>query len=254
MAKYNEIMGRVHVTPQMRERVLQNVEAARAAGAEEMGAGKQTEGEDRRITDISEFQRKKAAEQPDAAGRSAKKISRAVRRWFPLAAAACLVLIVGIGVGRIYQKNTSVGSDGNDMVTGGGFEDCASLEQLEEKVGFDVPDLSIDMPFEVRQTVYADVFGAARVSWEGDGEQFIELNKALDEGVDISGDSNEYAETEIYKAGGVIDVTTKGDHGTVSLATWTCDGYAYALSFGPAVEKGTAFELALKACGRWQEG
>lgn len=215
MTKYNNVMQRVTVTPEMRERVLANVEAAR----------------------IAKINQK-------------KKVSRALIRWFPLAAAACLVLIVGIGVGNTYNNNGTVGNGGNDAVTSEGLEDCASLEQLEEKVGFDVADLSADIPFEVKQTVYTNVFGAARVSWNGDGDQYIELDKAVDEGVDISGDNNDYEEVETYMAGGVINVTTKGNNGTVSLATWTYDGYAYALSFGPAVDKDTAYELTLKACGK----
>lgn len=241
MAKYNEIMSRVRVTPGMRERVLSGVEVARAAGAEDLTR----DTEQNNVTDISIYEKKRTEKaQKKVAGRES---SNAFRRWFPLAAAACLVLIVGIGVGNVYNNN---GGTPNDAVTSSGFEDCASLEQLEDQVGFDVEDLSSDMPFEVRQTVYTNVFGAARVSWEGDGEQFVELNKAVDEGSDISGDNNEYAEEETFQAGGVIDVTTKGDHGTVSLATWTCDGYAYALSFGPAVDKDTAYKLALKACGK----
>lgn len=254
MTKYNNVMRHVTVTPEMRERVLHNVEAARATGGKEPAAdGKKTD--NRRVTDISEYQRKKA-QQKASDGRNentGKKVSRAVIRWFPLAAAACLVLIVGIGVGNSYNNNGTVGSNGGDMVTSQGFEDCASLEQLEEKVGFDVPDLSGDMPFDVKQTVYSNVFGAARVSWNGDGDRYIELNKAVDEGYDISGDNNEYEETETYRAGGVIDVTTKGNSGFVSLATWSYDGYAYALSFGQPVDKNTAYELALKACGKFHE-
>ena len=218
MAKYNEVMSRVAVTPEMRERVLSNVENARAAKIN-----------------------------------SKKKISRTIIRWFPLAAAACLVLIVGIGVGNVYKDNNESVGTSNDAATSQGLEDCASLDQLCEKVGFDVPDLSADIPFEVKQTVYSNVFGAARDSWNGDGDRYIELNKAVDEGYDISGDNNEYEETETYRAGGVIDVTTKGNSGFVSLATWSYDGYAYALSFGQPVDKNTAYELALKACGKFHE-
>lgn len=46
---------------------------------------------------------------------------------------------------------------------------------------------------------------------------------------DISGDYNEYAETETVSVGG-IDVLLKGDAGLVKLAVWTNDGYAYSVS------------------------
>lgn len=220
MAKYNEVMSRVAVTPEMRERVLSNVENARAAKIN-----------------------------------NKKKISRTIIRWFPLAAAACLVLIVGIGVGNSYNNNGTVGSNGGDMVTSQGLEDCASLDQLSEKVGFDVPDLSADIPFEVKQTVYTDVFGVARVSYNGADDTYIELDKGLDEGYDVSGDNNDYENTFEVSASGYSDVkiTMKGNGDSVSLATWTYDGYAYALSFGQPVDKNTAYELALKACGKFHE-
>lgn len=46
---------------------------------------------------------------------------------------------------------------------------------------------------------------------------------------DISGDYNEYAETETVSVGG-IDVLLKGDAGLVKLAVWTNDGYTYSVS------------------------
>ena len=46
---------------------------------------------------------------------------------------------------------------------------------------------------------------------------------------DVSGDYNEYAETETVDAGGV-SVTMKGENGLVKLAVWTNGDYSYALS------------------------
>ena len=46
---------------------------------------------------------------------------------------------------------------------------------------------------------------------------------------DVSGDYNEYAETETVDAGGV-SVTMKGKNGLVKLAIWTNGNYSYALS------------------------
>ena len=216
MAKYNEVMSRVAVTPEMRERVLSNVENARAAKIN-----------------------------------SKKKISRTIIRWFPLAAAACLVLIVGIGVGNVYKDNNESVGTSNDDATSQGLEDCASLDQLCEKVGFDVPDLSADIPFEVKQTVYTDVFGVARVSYNGADDTYIELDKGLDEGYDVSGDNNDYENTFKVSVSGYSDVkiTMKGNGDSVSLATWTCDGYAYALCFSPGVDRDTATDLVIKAGG-----
>ena len=46
---------------------------------------------------------------------------------------------------------------------------------------------------------------------------------------DVSGDYNEYAETETVDAGGV-SVTMKGENGLVKLAIWTNGDYSYVLS------------------------
>lgn len=46
---------------------------------------------------------------------------------------------------------------------------------------------------------------------------------------DVSGDYNEYAETETVDVGGV-SVTMKGENGLVKLAVWTNGDYSYVLS------------------------
>ena len=51
---------------------------------------------------------------------------------------------------------------------------------------------------------------------------------------DVSGDYNEYAETETVDAGGV-SVTMKGENGLVKLAVWTNGDYSYALSVENAI-------------------
>jgi hypothetical protein len=45
---------------------------------------------------------------------------------------------------------------------------------------------------------------------------------------DISGDSTNYSEINTVAAGG-LQVTMKGENGTVSVATWTDGGYTYAV-------------------------
>ena len=51
---------------------------------------------------------------------------------------------------------------------------------------------------------------------------------------DVSGDYNEYAETETVDAGGV-SVTMKGENGLVKLAVWANGDYSYALSVENAI-------------------
>ena len=53
---------------------------------------------------------------------------------------------------------------------------------------------------------------------------------------DVSGDYNEYAETETVDVGGVR-VTMKGENGLVKLAVWTSGDYSYALSVENAISQ-----------------
>ena len=53
---------------------------------------------------------------------------------------------------------------------------------------------------------------------------------------DVSGDYNEYAETETVDAGGVR-VTMKGADGLVKLAVWTNGDYSYVLSVENAISQ-----------------
>ena len=51
---------------------------------------------------------------------------------------------------------------------------------------------------------------------------------------DISGDFNEYAQTDKVVIGGA-EVTMRGSNDMVCLATWTVDGYTYAVSVANGV-------------------
>lgn len=60
---------------------------------------------------------------------------------------------------------------------------------------------------------------------------------------DVSGDYNEYAETESVDVDGV-SVTMKGEGGLVSLAVWTTGDYSYALSVEAAISQS---DMAVRA-------
>lgn len=196
MAKYNEIMSRVSVTPEMRERVL--------AGVAEHRQLKQ------KIT----------------AG-NVKNIRKWVR-WVPAVAAACFLLVIGL---QIYHINQT--TDEPIDVTSEGVTEYASLAELEEAVGFDMPELEA-LPFEKAETMYTNAFGIARIDYYGSSEEIITISKGKDDGTDISGDYNEYSSVSEETIGGVT-VTLKGNDGEFNLAAWTDDGYAYAVSSYPGM-------------------
>lgn len=204
MAKYNEIMSRVSVTPEMRERVLSNV------------------AEHRQL------------KQKSSAG-NVKNI-RGWMRWFPAVAAACFLLVVGLQIYHINQP-----TDEPIDVASEGITEYASLAELEEAVGFDMPELEA-LPFETAETMYTNAFGIARIDYYGSSEECITISKGKDDGTDVSGDYNEYSSVSEETIGGVT-VTLKGNDGEFNLATWTDDGYAYAVSSYPGMSSDKMTDL-----------
>ena len=197
MTKYNEIMSRVSVTPEMRERVLSYVAEHQTTDAQ--------------------------------AGHDRKPNIKKMAGWVPAVAAACLLAVVGLSVFHLRQA----GNEPADVATYG-IEEYDTLAALNAAMGFDVPEVS-PLPFAPAKTVYENVFGVARIEYYGAGNENITLSMTKDNGEDISGDYNEYAFVREETINGVT-VVLKGNEGSVSLAVWTMDGYAYAISANPGVD------------------
>ena len=215
MTRYNEVMEHVRVTPDMRERVLRSVATQREVGA---SAGN-------------------SVQTAASASRAASK--RQVPRWVPLAAAACLVLAIGVPAYHAMYSAQPTGPVTSDdsYASQQGVEDCTSLAELEQAVGFPVPDVVSALPFEAASTTYTNVFGIARVGYTGADGQTVTLSKGVDDGTDVSGNSNEYASTLVETISGV-EITRKGStvqdgDNAYALATWTQDGYGYAVDANP---------------------
>lgn len=203
MAKYNEIMSRVSVTPEMRERVLSNV------------------AEHRKL------------KQKSSAGNV--KNNRRWMRWFPAVAAACFLLVVGLQIYHINQPTDEPIDEASEGIT-----EYASLTELEEAVGFDMPELEA-LPFETAETLYTNAFGIARIDYHGSSEECITISKSKNDGTDVSGDYNEYSSVIEETVDG-ITVTLKGNEESYNLAIWTDGEYAYAISANP----GISYEIIMK--------
>lgn len=191
MTKYNEVMERVTVTPEARERILSAVS------------------EGKRATKVLSF-----------------------RRWLPLAAAACLALVIGV----VWRGGipTAPGADatpnGYDLQNVYDEVVCADAQELAEASGLPVRDF--EMPFTVREASYSFLWGElAQISYNGEnGESATYRVVAGTE--DNSGDYSDYADVrdEVTSVG---TVTLKGADGRYSLAVWTDGEYAYSLSLPP---------------------
>ena len=202
--KYNELMSRITVTPQMKERVIQNVRMHRQEKAEMEGSSR-------------------------ASGGSRKVLP--LWRSLPAVMAACLVLVCGIVLqkSRPIQPHTEETS-GIDLVYSG-IEEYSSPEELEDAVGFSMKEaetLTENLPFAAKQTAYSNAAGIARIDYTSPEGEVITFSKAADDGTDISGDYTEYGAVSEETIGNV-SVTIKGDRDQVNLAEFSKDGYAYAI-------------------------
>ena len=105
------------------------------------------------------------------------------------------------------------------------FQDCDSMDAAAAVAGFEmtVPDQIDGYPDRTIQAIENELI---QVSYRGEDDGVL-LRKAAGTD-DVSGDYNVYAETDTA-AVGELTVTLKGNDGTVSVASWTDGGYAYAI-------------------------
>lgn len=206
---YNEIMDKISVTEEMRERILDNIQA----------------------NDIAEYKKRKFA------GR--------VRKASFLAGAAVIAITAGTLLLQNFQDRTNTEEppmeQGMMTQTYNGIEECASLQELEKKVGFEVEDLENLLPFTPSQTDYLSYWqDLAEVQYTGEN-QTITFRKSSGE-EDNSGDYNEYAvEKEVDLDG--TPILLKGTESGIQLAIWNKDGFSYSLSFENAETQKTILAI-----------
>ena len=107
------------------------------------------------------------------------------------------------------------------------FTDFDTLAEAEKQTGFYItlPDAIGRSDKRIYRAMNDEMLEVIYVNGE---DETGRIRKARGS-EDISGDYNDYAETETVSVGG-IDVLLKGDAGLVKLAVWTNDGYAYSVS------------------------
>ena len=92
-----------------------------------------------------------------------------------------------------------------------------------------------------RPTIQAMSGTMIQVIYRNDKEESVSIRKAPGSD-DISGDYNEYAQSDTVSAGGLV-VSMKGERDLVHLATWTNDGYTYAVSVSSGFLESAMAEL-----------
>lgn len=204
---YKEIMDNVKVTPEMRRRVLDNVQAQ-----------------------MEQVQRPHAFDW---------------RRAAAIAACAAVVLAGALTLPKLAVSQPEATPDDEMMQMAiPNIVDCGSLQELSAAVGFEVLELT-DLPFEAESVTYTSYWGEmAQITYEGGGQTLTLRQSAGSE--DNSGDWNEYADVETRDADG-LSVTLKGEGGQYALAIWTSGGDSYSLCAAPALPAKTLLALAAQS-------
>ena len=187
-------MDKVEITSEMRERILKNVEV------------------------------------------SAKKQGKLVRLPMlrkALSAAACAVLIVAAAF-FLPKLHDMAEANQPPVQIANGIEECASLDELSEKVGFEVRTPQA-LPFEPESIEYSSYRGDfAQVDYDGEGTH-ITYRVSAGSG-DISGDYNDYADTAKLSIEDA-EVTLKGSVGNWQLAIWEDGDFSFFLSVSPGLSE-----------------
>ena len=122
------------------------------------------------------------------------------------------------------------------------FTECATLEEAAQLAGFPltVPDtLAQQYPICIIRVMKDDMI---ELIYRNDAdEEVLRLRKAKGQ-EDISGDYNEYPETNTVTVG-QRPVTQKGSGGAVSTTTWTEGEYAYAATSAAGMTSAEMVEL-----------
>lgn len=120
------------------------------------------------------------------------------------------------------------------------FADCETLEEAQEKAGFDMtlPETIDGYDSRKISVIEDELISVIFINGE-DGQ--ICFRKGIGE-QDVSGNFTECAESEQVDMSGTT-VTLKGGDGKVNLAVWTKDGYAYSISSTDGLNKVTMTDL-----------
>jgi hypothetical protein len=128
---------------------------------------------------------------------------------------------------NIEGKNTNKITSEDSVEIPSPFQECKTIEEAEKLIGFKV-NIPTKLPEGYVQDSISVIDNEFIQVIYSNGENEICFRQAKGE-EDISGDYNEYNETNTINVSG-IDITTKGNNSKVNLARWTKEGYTFAIS------------------------
>ena len=112
------------------------------------------------------------------------------------------------------------------------FVDCASAYDAAQLAGFEVTFPESVPGYD--QRLYQAIEGKMAQCFYSNGDKRVLVRKALGD-EDISGDYNTYSQLNTVPVG-ELQVTEKGEGGLVHVATWSRDGYSFAIDADEGLE------------------
>lgn len=139
--------------------------------------------------------------------------------------AACLVLVVGTSfIFKLQQKN-----DVESVAVESPYQEVNSLQEASKIAGFDmkVPDSIGEYSNQLISVIDGNIIEVRYLSSDEQSTGIIIRKSGGDE--DISGDYNTYS-TNIAEHIDGKNVNLRGDGEKIFVATWTEDGFSYAVT------------------------
>lgn len=139
--------------------------------------------------------------------------------------AACLVLVVGTSfIFKLRQKN-----DVESVAVESPYQEVNSLQEASKIAGFDmkVPDSIGEYSNQLISVIDGNIIEVRYLSSDEQSTGIIIRKSGGDE--DISGDYNTYS-TNIAEHIDGKNVNLRGDGEKIFVATWTEDGFSYAVT------------------------
>lgn len=195
--KYNKIMDRIEVTPELRQRILDNVQ------------------------EVNTPQPKKWMSFPQ------------VKRYISVTACFAVVFVAALLLPSFFELNQEQPKPNIDVE--GTIYNCDSIEELEELVGFPMYEINV-LPFKIENTTYTSYFSElGQISYTGNqGEKAI-YRKSIGVG-DNSGNYTDFVDVFEIKVNNQ-NVILKGNDNLYELAIWNDDVYSYSLSLLESVSE-----------------
>lgn len=153
-----------------------------------------------------------------------KKQAHRKRLAFPVSKKVLLSLVACLVMGLSFYQSAKVDS----TLEGNPYKEVPSLEAAYFITGFTLKAPEVKPPYtDVIYSVYINSVIEATYITEDSFESVYYIRKGKRDEA-ISGDYNDYANTRTEKVEGRV-ITLKGNDGKWSLATWSENGYYYAL-------------------------